>query len=158
LTTAGSTIIFFLAPLGADLSHVADALSEELEMDLFASSFSLINTALASAGVVGPLFIGWLQDEVGWTGTCTAMGILCVSGAVPCVSAFYGMCILRLIFLPGSLHWQAVAYRKPQARAMTRRTRSYPGISHIARQNESTIHAFHRVNSPRVTPHRARLW
>lgn len=86
LTTAGSTIIFFLAPLGADLSHVADALSEELEMDLFASSFSLMNMALASAGVIGPLFIGWLQDEVGWTGTCTAMGVLCVSGAIPCVS------------------------------------------------------------------------
>jgi len=80
----GSSIIFFLAPLGADLSHVADEMSEELGLDLFASSFSLMNTSLATAGVVGPLFMGWLQDEFGWTGTCIAMGILCVSGVVPC--------------------------------------------------------------------------
>ena len=55
-------------------------------MDLDASSFSLMNTALATAGMVGPLFLGWLQEELGWTGTCTAMGLLCLSGAIPCVS------------------------------------------------------------------------
>lgn len=53
---------------------------------MYASSFSLMNTALAAAGVVGPLFFGWLQDRFGWKATCTAMGLLCFSGAIPCVS------------------------------------------------------------------------
>ena len=84
LIAPGSTIVFFLSPLGADLTIVADELSEELDMDLYASSFSLMNTALATAGVVGPLFVGFLQEQLGFKAACTAMGLLCISGVVPC--------------------------------------------------------------------------
>jgi MFS family permease len=86
LSLAGSSIIFFLSPLGADLSVVADTISAETGMDMYASAFSLMNSALAAASIIGPLFIGWLQKEVGWTGTCVAMGVMCFSGALPCVS------------------------------------------------------------------------
>ena len=84
----GSTIIFFLSPLGADLSFVADEVSEAMNMDMFASSFSLMNSALAAAAILGPLFIGWLQEAFGWRATCIALGTLCLSGSLPCVSTF----------------------------------------------------------------------
>lgn len=87
LSLAGSTIIFFLSPLGADLSAVADEISINTGMDMYASAFSLMNSALAAASIIGPLFIGWIQKEVGWTGTCIATGVLCFSGAIPCVSS-----------------------------------------------------------------------
>jgi MFS family permease len=93
LTYLGSAIIFFLSPLGADLTFVADEVSEALDMDMYASSFSLMNSALAAAGVLGPLFVGWLQNEFGWKATSIALGALCLSGAAPCVS---GLLSLRL--------------------------------------------------------------
>lgn len=84
LSLAGSTIIFFLSPLGADLSAVADEISVDTDMDMYASAFSLMNSALAAASIIGPLFIGWLENETGWTGACVAMGVMCFSGALPC--------------------------------------------------------------------------
>jgi MFS family permease len=98
LTLVGSTVIFFLSPLGADLSHVADEMTETLEMDMFASSFSLMNSALAAAGVLGPLLVGWVRDEFGWKPTCVLLGVLCLSGAIPCVSVL--SFIAALCFLP----------------------------------------------------------
>lgn len=86
LALAGSTIIFFLSPLGTDLSAVANEISADTGMDMYESAFSLMNSALAAASIIGPLFVGWIQKEVGWTGTCLAMGVMCFSGAIPCVS------------------------------------------------------------------------
>jgi MFS family permease len=114
LSLAGSTIIFFLSPLGADLSVVADEISADTGMDMYASAFSLMNSSLAAASIIGPLFIGWLQKEVGWTGTCVAMGVMCFSGALPCVSSFLfpyssymsSCCAeFRLTRGLGTLHW-----------------------------------------------------
>ncbi|KAE9972877.1 hypothetical protein EG327_009353 [Venturia inaequalis] len=85
LSLTGSTIIFFLSPLGADVSAVADEISVESGMDMYASAFSLMNSALAAASIIGPLVVGWIQEELGWTGTCIALGAICFSGAIPCV-------------------------------------------------------------------------
>lgn len=87
LSLAGSTIIFFLSPLGADLSAIADEISADTGMDMYASAFSLMNSALAAASIIGPLFMGWIQKDIGWTGTCVALGLMCFSGAIPCVSS-----------------------------------------------------------------------
>jgi MFS family permease len=112
----GCTIICFLSPLGADLSFVADEVSDALNMDMLASSFSLLNSALAAAGIVGPLFVGWLQQTLGWRATSIAMGILCLSGALPCVSTV--LCShfihtdqsIRVAYeLSGSFYWEALA-------------------------------------------------
>ncbi|QDS71407.1 hypothetical protein FKW77_003198 [Venturia effusa] len=95
LSLAGSSIIFFLSPLGADLSAVADEISVDTGMDMYASAFSLMNSALAAASIIGPLFVGWIQKEFGWTGTCVAMGAICLSGAIPC-ALFTGSRIGRI--------------------------------------------------------------
>jgi hypothetical protein len=58
----------------------------DMNCDLFASSFSLMNCALAAAGLLGPLAAGGLQDAWGWKSTTLALGVLCISGAIPCVS------------------------------------------------------------------------
>ncbi|KAF2491491.1 MFS general substrate transporter [Lophium mytilinum] len=83
LTLAGCTIILFLSPLGAECTFVAEELSKDQETDLYASSFSLMNCSLAAAALLGPLACGGLQQRFGWKVTTIALGMLCVSGAVP---------------------------------------------------------------------------
>lgn len=132
LTISGFTIIFFLSPLGADLSQVADEVQEQLQQDyenqcsfvsrksrspsprgvalhrrsdtldeeiyededeagesystptLYASTFSMMNCALATATVFGPLVTGGLNQAFGWKTATAFMGAMCLSGAVPC--------------------------------------------------------------------------
>lgn len=111
LVMIGFTIIFFLSPLGADLSFVADDIQSKLAGEgadrsssasgeaiseegvdlggtptptLYASTFSIMNCALATATVVGPLLTGWLNQEYGWKTATMSMGVLCLSGALPC--------------------------------------------------------------------------
>lgn len=55
---------------------------------MYASSFSLMNSSLAAASVCGPLFYGWLEERFGWEASTVAMGALCLSGALPCVSVY----------------------------------------------------------------------
>lgn len=86
LTLTGCTIILFLSPLGAECTFVAEELSKDQETDLYASSFSLMNCSLAAAALLGPLACGGLQQRFGWKATTIALGMLCVSGAVPSVS------------------------------------------------------------------------
>jgi len=119
LTLAGCTVIFFLSPLGADVSYVAEAVGLErygAQDALYASSFSLVNTSLALAGLVGPIAAGAIQDRFGWEGTTILLGVICFTGAVPCVSLpsfflFRGQkilegfltCFIRLCSLAGNL-------------------------------------------------------
>lgn len=84
LTIAGSTVTLFLAPLGAECSFVAEEASEALGCDLYASSFSLMNCSLASAGLLGPMAAGGLMDSVGWKWMTVAMGCFCAMGIAPC--------------------------------------------------------------------------
>lgn len=44
-----------------------------------------MNCSLAAAGLLGPLAAGGLQDAFGWKAATIALGVLCASGAVPCV-------------------------------------------------------------------------
>jgi MFS family permease len=90
LTLVGGSLIFFLAPLGAECSFVAEEVSAATKMDLYASSFSLMNCSLAAAGLLGPLAAGGLMDGVGWSWTTVAMGLFCATGVVPCVLATGG--------------------------------------------------------------------
>lgn len=85
LTTLGSTIIFFLAPLGAECTFVAKNKSGKSNCDMYASSFSLMNSAMAAAGLLGPLAAAGLEDNYGWGATTIAFGVLALTGAVPCV-------------------------------------------------------------------------
>ena len=87
LTLVGGSLIFFLAPLGAECSFVAEEVSVSTGLDLYASSFSLMNCSLAAAGLLGPLAAGGLMDEAGWKWTTVAMGAFCATGALPCVLA-----------------------------------------------------------------------
>ncbi|OAL50203.1 MFS general substrate transporter [Pyrenochaeta sp. DS3sAY3a] len=84
LTLAGAALTLFLAPLGAECSIVAEQMSEEMGCDLYASSFSLMNCALASAGLLGPLAAGGLIDSVGWKWMTLALGCFCLMGIAPC--------------------------------------------------------------------------
>lgn len=84
LTLAGATVTLFLAPLGAECSFVAEEVSKEIGCDLYASSFSLMNCALASAGLLGPLAAGGLMDAVGWKLMTIVLGCFCTTGIVPC--------------------------------------------------------------------------
>ncbi|KAK5048501.1 hypothetical protein LTR84_005591 [Exophiala bonariae] len=126
LVLSGFTIIFFLSPLGADLSQVADDVQEQLQREyesqcsfmsrrsispsprrsefsdregykerdnaeesysaptLYASTFSMMNCALAGATVFGPLVTGGLNQAYGWKTATAFMGVMCLSGAVPC--------------------------------------------------------------------------
>ena len=111
LIMVGFTITFFLSPLGADLSFVADDLQRELAArgaassysiisgavpeksvdgqrtsppTLYASTFSMMNCALATATVTGPILTGWVNQEYGWKTATMTMGLLCLSGALPC--------------------------------------------------------------------------
>lgn len=85
LTLVGASLIFFLAPLGAECSFVAEDVSARTGLDLYASSFSLMNCSLAAAGLLGPLAAGGLMDGAGWKWTTVAMGLFCTTGVVPCV-------------------------------------------------------------------------
>ncbi|KAF9698178.1 hypothetical protein EKO04_003877 [Ascochyta lentis] len=85
LTLLGASLIFFLAPLGAECSFVAEEVSAATRTDLYASSFSLMNCSLAAAGLLGPLAAGGLMDGVGWKWTTVALGVFCATGAVPCM-------------------------------------------------------------------------
>ena len=88
----------FVSPFGAEVSFVAeeeakrysDASSNGANADLtfYAASFSLMNTALATATLFGPLFTSWLRDSFGWDAATLALGCLCLSAVVPCVSDF----------------------------------------------------------------------
>ncbi|KAJ4368884.1 hypothetical protein N0V83_005966 [Neocucurbitaria cava] len=84
LTMAGAALTLFLAPLGAECSFVAEETSEEMGCDLYASSFSLMNCALASAGLLGPLAAGGLVNAAGWKWMTVALGSFCALGIVPC--------------------------------------------------------------------------
>ena len=125
LVTSGFTIIFFLSPLGADLSQVADEVQHQLQQEyesqcssisrraspssssrttdsnddfdfasdsgetysaptLYASTFSMMNCALATATVFGPLVTGGLNQAYGWKTATAFLGAMSLSGAVPC--------------------------------------------------------------------------
>lgn len=49
LTLASCTIILFLSPLGAECSFVAEEETKNQDIDMYASSFSLMNCALVTA-------------------------------------------------------------------------------------------------------------
>jgi MFS family permease len=83
LTLSGTTLTLFLAPLGAECSFVAEETTKRLECNLFASSFSLMNCSLASAGLLGPLAAGGLVDAVGWKWMTVVLGCFCATGVVP---------------------------------------------------------------------------
>jgi MFS family permease len=84
LTLTGTTLTLFLAPLGAECSFVAEETSRSIGCDLYASSFSLMNCSLASAGLLGPLAAGGLVDAVGWKWMTVVLGCFCATGIVPC--------------------------------------------------------------------------
>ncbi|KAE9983415.1 hypothetical protein BLS_004384 [Venturia inaequalis] len=97
LTITGIAINLFLASLSADISHVADQESrlqkeaagipddDPTDLSLYAASFSLMNTVMASATLFGPLTMGWISEKHGW-GTMTAvLGGIVLSGVVPCL-------------------------------------------------------------------------
>lgn len=90
ITLVGAGLVFFLSPLGAECSFVAEHVSETTGLDLYASSFSLMNCSLAAAGLLGPLAAGGLTDSAGWKWTTVTMGLFCLSGVVPCVLATGG--------------------------------------------------------------------
>jgi MFS family permease len=85
LTLIGTSCTLFLAPLGAECSFVAEQASRKQGCDLYASSFSLMNCSLASAGLLGPLAAGGLIDAVGWEWMVVVLGVFCATGIVPCV-------------------------------------------------------------------------
>jgi MFS family permease len=85
LTMAGTSLTLFFAPLGAECGLVAEEVSKKMGCDLFASSFSLMNCALASAGLLGPLAAGGLVDAVGWKWMVVVLGGFCATGVGPCV-------------------------------------------------------------------------
>jgi hypothetical protein len=70
-------------PLGTKCSFVAEEVSALPRLDLYASSFSLMNCSLALAGSLGLLAAGGLIDGAGWKWTGVAMGMFCVTGVVP---------------------------------------------------------------------------
>ncbi|KAF2848799.1 MFS general substrate transporter [Plenodomus tracheiphilus IPT5] len=84
LTLAGSTVTLFLAPLGAECSFVAEEASKTVGRDLYASSFSLMNCALAFAGLLGPMAAAGLMNAVGWSWMTVVLGCFCATGIVPC--------------------------------------------------------------------------
>lgn len=51
---------------------------------MYASSFSLMNCALAAAGLLGPLAAGGIEERFGWNATTIALGALCASGMMSC--------------------------------------------------------------------------
>jgi MFS family permease len=83
LTLTGTTLTLFLAPLGAECSFVAEETSRSIGCDLYASSFSLMNCSLASAGLLGPLAAGGLADAVGWKWMTVVLGCFCATGGLP---------------------------------------------------------------------------
>ncbi|KAL6703557.1 hypothetical protein ACN47E_009502 [Coniothyrium glycines] len=87
LTLIGASVTLFLAPLGAECSVVAEQTSQKIGCDLYASSFSLMNCALASAGLLGPLAAGGLVDAAGWQWMTVFLGCFCATGIVPCTIA-----------------------------------------------------------------------
>ncbi len=90
LTLTGATLVLFLSPLGAEFFLVAEEKSETVGHDLYASSFSLMNCSMASAGLLGPLAAGGLVDAIGWKGMTAVLGCFCVSGCIPCILATGG--------------------------------------------------------------------
>ncbi len=52
----------------------------------YAQAFSLLNSSMAAATVVGPVVGGWLSENFGWGTMTLVMGILALSGAIPSVS------------------------------------------------------------------------
>ena len=88
LIITGCTIILFLSPLGAECSFVAEEELKNQDTDMYANSFSLMNCALAAVGLLGPLAAGGIEERFGWNATTIALGALCASSAVPCVSVF----------------------------------------------------------------------
>jgi MFS family permease len=84
LTLAGTTLTLFLAPLGAECTFVAEETSRSIRSDLYASSFSLMNCSLASAGLLGPLAAGGLVNKVGWKWMTVVLGCFCSTGIVAC--------------------------------------------------------------------------
>ena len=85
LIITGCTVILSLSPLGAECSFVTEEESKNQDTDIYASSFSLMNCALAVASLLGPLAAGGIKRRFGWNATTIALG---ASGAVPCVSIF----------------------------------------------------------------------
>lgn len=84
----GFTLTLFLDPLGSDLSFVADkepkkhkaSMSEAddgvTSVTFNASSFSLMNSAMAAATLFSPLFTGWLNQSHGWGAMTAVLGAI----------------------------------------------------------------------------------
>ena len=68
LVLLGATLTLFLSPLGAECTFVAEETSRTVCGDLYASSFSLMNCSLASAG--------GLVDALGWKWMTVLLGML----------------------------------------------------------------------------------
>lgn len=133
----GSTIVFFLSPLGAECSFVAEEQSKTSQHDMYASSFSLMNCSLATAGLLGPLAAGGLQDGFGWKATTIALGALCVSGAIPCVSilkSYYGT-RSHMLMIIGFGNWGKKGEERDYFRALERNQRVDSYIKPYNRNN-----------------------
>lgn len=85
LVTSSSTLQFALCPLATEFSLVADAVYERTRSDLRATSFCLLNCAMAIGGVAGPFGGGYLIERWGWRWVCVVLGGVCVSGLGPVV-------------------------------------------------------------------------
>ncbi|KAH4095268.1 hypothetical protein HBH70_199670 [Parastagonospora nodorum] len=85
LVTGSSTLQFALCPLATEFSLVADDVYARTRSDLRATSFCLLNCAMAIGGVAGPFASGYLIEGVGWKGVCVVLGGMCVTGLGPVV-------------------------------------------------------------------------
>ena len=70
------------------MSHEVDILTKE-HPDIFGSAgayaqaYCFFVAALGAATVVGPLWSGFIYDQLGWEVTAASMALLCACGSIP---------------------------------------------------------------------------
>jgi MFS family permease len=86
LVLVGTGLSLFLAPLATDINIVADKVSQQTSSSLLATSFSILNCAIALGGALGPLTAGPMMNSTGWKGATMLISLICLIGIPPCVS------------------------------------------------------------------------
>jgi MFS family permease len=86
ITLSSMALVSSMTSLSAEFAKVAEELSEKTGCPLQASSFSLMNCAVALAGGLGPVLGGFLKDHGGWNWMAILLGLLSLFSALPCVS------------------------------------------------------------------------
>ena len=89
LTLIGIALTLAMPPLMAEITYLVEAKEKQSpgrygSQGAYAQAYGLFVMAFAAGTLIGPIWAGYVRDQAGWGTMTWSLGLLSLTGAVPC--------------------------------------------------------------------------